>query len=432
MSSFLEVSSYVAPWAVAVGSTWVFHGKTKAAQRATQHERQQREALAQQLADLDDTLQRFSTQGVHTLQNTGNPHFPLPIPGMLVGSPLADRLQDVSAAVASVIQRERHAGQTSAASQIAEARQTAETDAEKATRAAVRSVGSSVVALLSRLNKQISEGLDQTGDDAHAAMLAIDRLAQQLLLHVQSYVILSGGKLSRRSPDTSLTDVIRAAMGHLNGFERIEHDEPDVAVTARAVGPTIHALAVLLDNALRYSPKTAPVEVRIREGHHGVTIMIDDAGIQMNADQLAAARRILVSDQNTDLTRLGAHPSTGFPVVAALCRDYGFRADLDSPNPLQGTRATLFLPKNLLTTLTAPEPASVPAAAAAANDAPAATTAGGLAIRQRRAPTPAVPGPRRQPDEATASPARPGSPGVAGAWHKGIQQARIYDITGNE
>jgi hypothetical protein len=255
-----------------------------------------------------------------------------------------------------------------------------------------------------------------------------------MLLTAQGYAVLAGDKLSRRWPRTSLTDVIRAAMGRIEGYQRVEHHESDtIAVESRAVEAVVHTLALVLDNALRYSPPTARVHVSVEEGHHACFLIVDDAGLRMDDERLMWAKDVMSGRQRDDITRLGAHPQTGLRVAALLAENYGFRVELTAPNIYQGTRAMLVLPKNLLVLSptpqpAAPQPVAAPAepAAPAAQDpvspeptpAPAATTASGLTVRQR---------PARVSGAAPATPdtpVGPGRPSVAAAWAAGSRRGR--------
>ncbi|MFI6400909.1 ATP-binding protein [Streptomyces sp. NPDC050548] len=439
MSFWIQAGATAVPWVAALAggsAAWHYRGSAGAHERAAERSRRQSQLLAEQLRAVEEAVGTLARDVVPALraQAAGGGRqdgFPLSLPGELIGSPVADQLGKVAEAVAQAVRQVRHESDIAGSAQVAEVQRAAEAaaaesrrTAEETTRAAVRGVASSLVAIASRLSRQVSAGVRKhAGDEAYASLVTIDRHGQQLLLAAQSYVVLSGGKLSRRWPDSSVTDVVRAAMGHLDQFERIEHEESDTAVTARAVGPVIHALALLLDNALRYSPQTARVEIRLHEGHHGMTVAIDDAGLGMSLEQLRAARRILSADQLNDVTRLGAQPSVGFRVVAALGRDYGFQADVEAPNHYHGVRALLFLPNALLTTLTPDTPVAPvsPAPAPAPAARPAATTANGLAVRQRRTHA-STTGPAIEQDEHT--PAQPGRPEVAAAWARGIARAR--------
>ena len=436
MSIWIQAGVTAVPWVAALAGgfgAWHYRGSAYAQERAAEQSRQESHLLAEQLRAVEETVEALARDVVPALQAQAAGRgrqggVSIPLPGPLVGSVVADRLGNVAEAVAHAVRQVRHEADMAGSAQVAEVQRAA----EETTRAAVRGVASSLVAIASRLSRQVSAGVRKhAGDDAYESLVTIDRHGQQLLLAAQSYVVLSGGKLSRRWPDSSLTDVVRAAMGHLDQFERIEHEESGTAVTARAVGPVIHALALLLDNALRYSPQTARVEIRLHEGHHGMTVAIDDAGLGMSLEQLQVARRILSAEQLNDVNRLGAQPSIGFRVVAALGRDYGFQADVEAPNHYHGVRALLFLPNALLTTLTTlttvtpvttltPEsPVASPSPAPVAS--PAATTANGLVVRQRRKHA-STTGPATGQDEPT--PTRPGRPDVAAAWARGIAQAR--------
>ncbi|MEU5900130.1 MULTISPECIES: ATP-binding protein [Streptomyces] len=368
------------------------------------------------------------------------------LPEALVNTALAQRLTELADSAAHTVRKVQYDAQTSTSSQIAEAQESARIEAararrsaEESSRAAVRAVSSAMVGMASKLSQRVSQGVRRhEGDEAYATLVGIDHPTQQMLLVAQNYVVLSGGKLSRRWPATPMTDVVRAAMGSIEEYERVEHQELGVTVTSRAVGPVVHALAVLLDNAVRYSPSSAKVHVAFQEGHHGVSVIVDDAGLRMNEEQLTWAREILTGVRRDDINQLGAHPQTGLRAAAALAGDYGFRIDLEAPNPFGGTRVYMFIPKSLLTTsappaavpkpVAAPQPVSVaepaPATAAPAQPTAKRTTASGLAVRSRRTPA-ASPRPAASDGGAAA----PGRPSIAAAWAKGTRSARTEDPT---
>src|SRR5690606_33710118 len=114
-----------------------------------------------------------------------------------------------------------------------EARQEAELQVEKVrqesvgvARAAVRGFANNVVARAARLGRAVSQGVRRhVSDEAYATLVEIDHLAQQMLLTASGYAVLAGDKLSRRWPATTLTDIVQAAMGRIEGYERIKHPE---------------------------------------------------------------------------------------------------------------------------------------------------------------------------------------------------------------
>ncbi|CAM5466170.1 histidine kinase OS=Streptomyces tendae OX=1932 GN=GUR47_08035 PE=4 SV=1 [Streptomyces tendae] len=421
-------------------------------------------------------------------QGDSGPAGGLLVPAQLDGTPLAERLRAVPGAVASAVAdvraRERAAAERTAAHAADQVRQDAERQIAQVrresvgvARAAVRGFANNIVARSARLGRAVSQGVRRhISDEAYATLVEIDHLAQQMLLTASGYSVLAGDKLSRRWPATTLTDIVRAAMGRIEGYERIKHPEMgSVVVEGRAVEAVVHALAVLLDNALRYSPPAASVHVSLEQGHHACFLIVDDAGLRMDDERLLWASDVMSGEQRDDITRLGAHPQTGLRVASLLAENYGFRVELTAPNIYQGTRAMVVLPKNLIVdpgaaqpvphaasrtappkavaraadpagdhttdqtgeqaaehtatapsvTPAAPEPVPIaePAAsqagpAAPSAPAPASTTASGLTVRRRStAPTPA----RRTtaPDDTG-----PGRPAVAAAWAAGTRRGR--------
>ncbi|ATL69568.1 ATP-binding protein [Nocardia terpenica] len=262
----------------------------------------------------------------------------------------------------------------------AAARREMEASSREATSAAVRAFGTSVVSLGADVGQVVSAALrEHRSDEVYATLTRIDHTVQQMIRQAQSYVIVCGGLPGRRWPQQTLTDVVGGAIGRVRDFTRVRPHQLDRVVVSRAVEPLVHTLATLVDNALRYSPPTSFVDITFQEGHHGVTIIIDDAGVRMNAEQMEEARQVLAGERVVDIHQLGPAPRVGFPGIAALARRYGFSVYIDGPNAYGGMRAMVYLPEVLLADQTAlPEnvvPAAVPAPAAVAAPAEPAPTA---------------------------------------------------------
>jgi signal transduction histidine kinase len=311
--------------------------------------------------------------------------------------------------------------------QVAATREAARVRGEalEAMRSTVRTVASALVSLGSELSGEVSAGVRRhQGDEAFETLTRIDHMVQQQLMVAQGYVVLSGGVLGRRWPATTLTDVARAAMGRVRDYQRVWHAPlDDKAVVSRSVEALVHTVAILMDNGLRYSPPQARVELHFQDGHHGVTVVIDDAGLQMNSEQLDRARRILSRTEADDLHALGAYPQTGMRVAALLGARYGFRVSIEAPNHFGGTRAAIFVPHDLLTR-PLPDPVMEQAPSAEVQgDVSAGTTAGGLTVRRRRSPahTPAV-----APVPVHSGGARSA---VVTAWADGTRRARAASVS---
>ncbi|MFJ6539212.1 ATP-binding protein [Streptomyces sp. NPDC091385] len=448
---------------VAVGAAAVAYcARVAARQRRRAEQFQERaETLSQQLRAAEQFVGRVTAA---VASPTTEP-VPAPVlPPQLAGTPLAHALSGLSEETRNVVallerraeeRSEQRAAeiQQAADAQVADARR----ESVDVARATVRAFASSLVQRAKNLSRSVSAGVRKVhiSDEAYATLNEIDHLSQQMLLIASGFSVLAGDKLSARWRATTLTDIVRAAMGRVEGYERVQHPEMEtLAVESRAVEAVIHTLSVLLSNALRYSPPAARVHVTLDHGHNAAFLIVDDAGLRMDDERVLWARKVLSGEQRDDITALGAYPQTGLRVAAALAKDYGFRVDITTPNIYGGTRAVIVLPQNLLTS---PESVRTAQARAAARTKavlpaqqtrsapertrpePSATTASGLTVRKRAprtatsgadsasASASAEPGAQGAPAAQPAAPSvQPGSPGVAASWMAGTRRGRDH------
>ncbi|MFE0831780.1 ATP-binding protein [Streptomyces sp. NPDC058828] len=412
-----------------VGVAWYFRRQYGQARRRAEQLREHADRLTLQLVAAEQCVGHLTAAVIPAAVKGGRggegaEGVPLPVPAQLDGTPLAERLRAVPGALASAVgdllTQERTAAERAAAHAADQVRQDAERQIAQVrhesvgvARAAVRGFANNIVARSARLGRAVSQGVRRhISDEAYATLVEIDHLAQQMLLTASGYSVLAGDKLSRRWPATTLTDIVRAAMGRIEGYERVKHPEMgSVVVEGRAVEAVVHALAVLLDNALRYSPPAASVHVSLEQGHHACFLIVDDAGLRMDDERLMWASDVMSGEQRDDITRLGAHPQTGLRVASLLAENYGFRVELTAPNIYQGTRAMVVLPKKLLVD---PAAAQTPPRAAAP-PAPAAEAAPAALPAQAVAASPAAPAVTAAPDAATAPAAAPVTAAAGGS-----------------
>ncbi|MBZ6230083.1 hypothetical protein [Streptomyces olivaceus] len=457
----------------AVGAAWRFRRTGEQARRRADQLREHADRLTLQLVAAEQCVGHLSATVVPAAAKGGQSGTGtdggLMVPAALDGTPLAERLRAVPGAVASAVEavriQERAAADRIAANtadrvrqdaeqQITQLRQDTERQMEQVrqesvgvARAAVRGFANNVVARAARLGRTVSQGVRRhISDEAYATLVEIDHLAQQMLLTSSGYAVLAGDKLSRRWPATTLTDIVRAAMGRIEGYERIKHPEMGaVVVEGRAVEGVVHAVAVLLDNALRYSPPAASVHVSLEQGHHACFLILDDAGLRMDDERLLWASDVMSGEQRDDITRLGAHPQTGLRVASLLAESYGFRVELTAPNIYQGTRAMVVLPKNLLVGPTAAHPVAQPAGRPAvpataqpgtASAAPSAAVPGGAPSGLVPAPAAPVdepvspafaPAPAAEPSTALDAGPRTTGPAPAAAPGSGQEQESVHE-----
>ncbi|WP_406455841.1 ATP-binding protein [Streptomyces sp. NBC_00876] len=436
-----ELILIVVALAAGTGSTVYFQRRARAQRRRADGLQQHTEQLAQQIRAAEQfagyIAQTVIPAAASHTQN-GQIYQPdLAVPPQLAHTQMSGALGNLAVQACAAVSQTRQLAQNAAQDQLAQVWKEAEHQVAQArqesvdvARAAVRAFASSTVQRAAKLSSAISSGVRRhVSDEAYATLVEMDHLAQQMLLTASGYGVLAGDKLSRRWPATTLTDVVRTAMGRVEGYQRIQHtDLESFAVQSRAVEAVVHTLAVLLDNALRYSPPNARVHVSLEHGANAAFLVVDDAGLRIEDERLNWAREVMSGKQRDDITQLGAYPQTGLRVASVLADQYGFRVELTAPNLYGGTRAIIVLPQALLTTPQPPRPSSAqslpaarPAPAPEAEPAPAPaaapTTASGLTVR-RRAGRPATDA-RPAPD-----PVEPGTPAVAAAWMAGSRRSR--------
>ncbi len=297
--------------------------------------------------------------------------------------------------------------------------------ADQSAKATLRAMMRTVQSLANEQQVVITQMQERHDDpDVLADLLRIDHMNAQLGRRVQAAAVLCGSWPGLQRQASSLSDVVRGATSRIRDYLRIKiYSEPNTAVVSRAVEPVVLAVAELLDNAARHSQPSTSVEVNFQPTHNGMAIMIDDAGVAMDAEELQRASALLDGRQSVDIHRLGDPPQVGFATTGVLASRYGFRVSVDSRSPYGGVRAVVFLPSELLTTVPADEPpAEAPAPAPV-------LTSGGLPRRQRQADETA-----RSQDFPASAPAQPSRHKAAGlgAWQRGTRSGRAVSPSASE
>ncbi|MFD7687657.1 nitrate- and nitrite sensing domain-containing protein [Streptomyces sp. NPDC059781] len=197
----------------------------------------------------------------------------------------------------------------------------------------------------------------------------LDHLTARLRRYEENLVILAGGQPRRRwRKPVPLLDVLRAAQGEVQDYRRIEIDvEGRPWISERAVGPLIHILAELMENATAFSKPPAPVEIKAAPVSRGVAVEIEDRGLGMEAEQYEAVNALMQAPPQMDVMTRADDVRLGLYVVARLSASLGLQVEL-RPSAFGGTRVIVLVPQDLV----AERPRSVPDAA----DGPAPKDAG--------------------------------------------------------
>ncbi|GAA2408581.1 sensor histidine kinase [Streptomyces glaucosporus] len=310
-------------------------------------------------------------------------------------------------------------------SAAAAARSRADRSAKTALKGAVRALQ----ALANEQQLSISDMQDRHDNpDVLRDLLEIDHANAQFGRRAQAIAVLCGSWPGRQRVASPLLDVVRGATSRIRDYRRVRvHSRVDTAVVSRAVEPVVLAVAELLDNAARHSQPNTTVEVGIRPAHNGACIVVDDAGVGMDAHEIEEATRRLSGHEDVDINRLGDPPQFGFAVIGVLAARYGFAVSVDSQSPYGGVRAVLFLPNALLEQ----EPPAGPAGAGRENGAPAVSETapagpGGDAAGGPVPPdAPALPGPA-----AAASPEPAAREATAGGLPKRRRRRSLPPASG--
>ncbi len=208
-----------------------------------------------------------------------------------------------------------------------------------------RSLVDQQLSLIDRLerNEEDPERLDN--------LFRLDHLAARLRRNSANLLVLAGAQIGRdqREP-VPLATVINAAVSEVEDYRRVEIGSvADCTVLGGAAGGIIHLLAELIDNALRYSPPTAPVKVSaVRGSEGGALLRIADAGLGMTeTDRRMANMRLQAGGEVTPEN--ARH--MGLFVVGRLAARHGLRVGLRGPAAGEagtGTTAEVYLPLAVL------------------------------------------------------------------------------------
>jgi signal transduction histidine kinase len=303
------------------------------------------ESASRYAADLAARLQAVESELRH-LVNARIPelaaslaHSNVPVPGPLGTATLSPELDRSIDAVLSQVREE-----------VTKERKRVDAAAQ----ATMRGASTTIQALLYQLQTLLQRMQEKYEDPLVAEdLLAADFLNEQALRRIQSTAVVCGAWPGLTRDNSHLADVVVGASSRLSGYERIQVSSllrDPVGVIARAVEPVAVTLTELMANALHYSHPELPVVVTLQQGNRGVSVIIDDAGVGMTAEELARAKRLMSGDEPVLITELGDPPRNGFAAIGQLVRQYGFAAHVE-PSPYGGVRAVVHVPGEPLLTL---------------------------------------------------------------------------------
>ncbi|WP_327008028.1 nitrate- and nitrite sensing domain-containing protein [Dactylosporangium sp. NBC_01737] len=180
-----------------------------------------------------------------------------------------------------------------------------------------------------------------------ADLFQLDHLATRMRRNDENVLVLAGADTTPpRRQNAPLIDVMRAAQSEIELYERIEFPavDDDIFVAAPAVNDTVRLLAELLDNATRFSPPNAPVLLTGRRLGDRAILQIEDRGLGIDPESLAAYNGRLAQPPPVDI---GAFRLMGIAVVGRLAFRHRIIVQLRN-NAGGGTVAEIVLPHGVL------------------------------------------------------------------------------------
>ncbi|MFJ8535983.1 ATP-binding protein [Streptomyces sp. NPDC093591] len=180
-------------------------------------------------------------------------------------------------------------------------------------------------------------------------LYSIDHIAVRLRRNADSLMLLAG--IHEAVLDTgpvALTNVVRASLGQIEGYQRVElRARTEVVVEPEVLGDLTLMVAELLENAVSFSPEGRPVEVTVADGEHGgAVIVVTDHGLGMSPERLDEENARLIRRERLDLVPTKV---LGLFVVGTLARRWEIAVVL-SRTPGGGVTAEVTVPSSLLVT----------------------------------------------------------------------------------
>jgi signal transduction histidine kinase len=179
-----------------------------------------------------------------------------------------------------------------------------------------------------------------------ADLFGLDHLTTRMRRYAESLLILAGSTPGRgwRDP-VPVADVLQAAVAEVEDYVRVDVIiESGDAVAGTAVNDVIHLIAELVENATAFSPPNTRVTISGSVVGHGFAVDIEDRGLGIAPDALAAINEQLASPPEFDLA---SSDQLGLFVTGKLAARHGITVTLRM-SPYRGTTAIVVLPWEII------------------------------------------------------------------------------------
>jgi signal transduction histidine kinase len=172
----------------------------------------------------------------------------------------------------------------------------------------------------------------------------LDHLATRMRRNSESLLVLANAESRRRrAKATEIDDVVRAAIGEVEDYRRIDVMHLDsLQIRGSAVAELSHLIAELLDNATAFSPPDRRVKVTGRFAGEEYLVRIIDEGVGVVPERLDELNRLL---RTPPIIGLSVEPTLGMSVVSLLAAKHGVKVVLAEGAP--GLIVDILLPSTI-------------------------------------------------------------------------------------
>jgi two-component system phosphate regulon sensor histidine kinase PhoR len=188
---------------------------------------------------------------------------------------------------------------------------------------------------------------------AKQSVLAIRREARRMRGLVEDLLALTRGDegapldVGRHDLAKVAEEAVQAVRAAVNGKVSIEYAGSGREVEATFdKGRVLQVAAILLDNAVKYTPEGGRVTVRTWENKDQVALEVSDTGIGIPQDQLPL---IFERFHRVDNSRTEEGAGLGLAIARQIAESHDGEIEARS-TPAEGSTFTLLLPKKALTT----------------------------------------------------------------------------------
>ena len=189
----------------------------------------------------------------------------------------------------------------------------------------------------------------------------LDHMATRMRRNSESLLVLANAEPKRRRVKaTEIDDVVRAAIGEVEDYRRVEVESLEhLQVRGNVVADVSHLLAELLDNATSFSPPDSTVRVGGRRAGDSYMLRIVDSGVGISGDRMAELNELL---REPPIVGLSVEPTLGMSVVSLLASRHDVIVTLSHSSP--GTTVDVLLPSSMFGPIDVVGPGFAPSAAA--------------------------------------------------------------------